>query len=221
MTPAVPDHDQGGPGRSPGRPRLYEPEDERNRILAATLEVLRRNAGEEATVADILQKARLSTRAFYRHFETKEDAVRALYERDAEAFAARLQRHVDEAADPPAALEAWINEVLGLAFDRRRAERVSALDSPMARRMVAGTEIQARGNRLYVEPLLAVLRQGRDSGDFPGARPEFDVHTIRAITWETIDWVRAGTFRLTRRQALEHVLRFSLPALRAHPPKLD
>lgn len=214
MTAAVPNRVEGPSGRSPGRPRLYEPEDERNRILAATLEVLRRNAGEEATVADILQQAQLSTRAFYRHFETKEDAVRALYERDAEAFAAGLRRQVEAAVNPPAALEAWIHEVLGLAFDRRRAERVSALDSPMARRIVAGTEIQARGNRLYVEPLLDVLEQGRATGDFPAASPDRDVHTIRAITWETIDWVRAGTFRLTRREALDHVLRFSLAALR-------
>ena len=58
--------------RSPGRPRLYEPDAERDLILAAALDVLRRNRGEEATVADILQEAGLSTRAFYRHFQTKE-----------------------------------------------------------------------------------------------------------------------------------------------------
>jgi hypothetical protein len=41
--------------RSPGRPRLYEPDAERDLILAAALDVLRRNQGEEATVGDILQ----------------------------------------------------------------------------------------------------------------------------------------------------------------------
>ena len=73
-----------GPARSPGRPRLHEPDAERDLILMAALEVLRRNAGEEATVADILEEAGLSTRAFYRHFETKEDVIRSLFERDAD-----------------------------------------------------------------------------------------------------------------------------------------
>src|SRR6201995_4437824 len=94
--------------RPPGRPRLYEPDEERDRILRATLEVLRR--GEEGTIADILEKARLSTRAFYRHFETKEDVIRSLYERDAESFGAHLWRRVESSADPGEGLATWVNE---------------------------------------------------------------------------------------------------------------
>lgn len=166
-------------------------------------------------MADILQEAGLSTRAFYRHFETKEDVVRAIYARDAKSFAAHLRRHVEAAQDPPSALAAWVNEVLGLAYDRRRAERVSALSSPMVLRVVAGTEIQVRGNELTVQPLRAVLEQGLASGDFPAARPELDVHTIRAITWEAIGWSRTGAVRLTRDAACDYVVRFAWAALGA------
>src|ERR1700722_3849995 len=124
--------------RPPGRPRLYEPDEERDRILVAALEVLRRNGGEEASVADILQEAALSTRAFYRHFETKEDVIRSLYERDADSFGAHLSRRVEAAANPEEALSIWVFEMLGLGYDRRRAERMSALRSPMVLRVVAG-----------------------------------------------------------------------------------
>ena len=113
--------------RSPGRPRLYEPDAERDLILVAALDVLRRTEGEEATVADILQEAGLSTRAFYRHFETKEDVIRSLYERDARSFGAHISRRVESAANPDEALAVWVYEMLGLAYDRRRAERVAAL----------------------------------------------------------------------------------------------
>jgi AcrR family transcriptional regulator len=201
--------------RSPGRPRLYEPDAERDLILAAALDVLRRNRGEEATVADILQEAGLSTRAFYRHFETKEDVIRALYERDARSFGAHLKRRVDGAGNPDEALAVWVYEMLGLAYDRRRAERVAALSSPMVLRVVAATRAQQLGSELMEQPLRSVLEEGLATGWFPTTRPDLDIRTIRAITLEAINWVRTGDVKLSRREAADHILRFSRAALRA------
>jgi AcrR family transcriptional regulator len=200
--------------RSPGRPRLYEPDAERDLILSAALDVLRRNRGEEATVADILQEAGLSTRAFYRHFQTKEDVIRALYERDAHSFGAHLKRRVDAAGNPDEALGVWVYEMLGLAYDRRRAERVAALSSPMVLRVVAGTRAEQLGSELLEEPLRSVVDEGRATGWFTTSRPDLDIRTIRAITLEATNWVRTGEVKLTRREAMDHVLRFSRAALR-------
>jgi AcrR family transcriptional regulator len=199
--------------RPPGRPRLYEPDDERDRILSAALEVLRRNEGEEATVADILQEAGLSTRAFYRHFETKEDVIRWLYERDARSFGSHLRRRVEAEPGPEQALETWVNEMLGLAYERRRAERVSALGSPMVLRVVGGTPSMQLGTDLLVEPLREVLEAGLSSGTFPAAQPELDSLLIRGVTQEAIDWARVGWPRLSRRESLRLVLRYVRPAL--------
>jgi AcrR family transcriptional regulator len=200
--------------RSPGRPRLYEPDAERDLILVAALDVLRRTEGEEATVADILQEAGLSTRAFYRHFETKEDVIRSLYERDARSFGAHISRRVESAADPDEALAVWVYEMLGLAYDRRRAERVAALSSPMVLRVVAGGSAGQLGSEL-LEPLLAVVEKGVAAGCFTTTRPDLDIRTIRAITAEAINWARTGEFKLSRREAADHVLRFSRAALGA------
>jgi hypothetical protein len=63
-----------------------------------------------------------------------------------------------------------------------------------------------------------VLEAGLADGYFPAARPEIDVLTIGAMVFEAVAWTRAGTVNLTRRQATEHVLRFSLPALGGHWP---
>jgi AcrR family transcriptional regulator len=202
--------------RPPGRPRLYEPDAERHRILTSALEVLQRNGGREATVAEILEDSGLSTRAFYRHFSTKEDVIRALYRRDAEAFGDHLNRRVADAA-PRAGLEAWVNGMLELAYDRRRAERVSALSSPMIERVVAGSDEQRLGIRRLVQPLRTLLEAGLASGDFPGARPEIDVLTIAAMALEAVAWQRTGVVMMSRQQAVEQVMRFSLPALEAKP----
>jgi AcrR family transcriptional regulator len=198
--------------RAPGRPRLYEPDAERDRILAAALEVLGRDDDREATVADILEHAGLSTRAFYRHFQTKEDVIRALYRRDAESFGDQLcQRMADR--PPREALEVWINELLGLAYDRRRAERVSTLGAPAVQRVIAGGEEQRLGLAILARPLRAVLIEGQATGAFPAARPDLDVLTILAMVFEAVAWARLGTVTLTRRQAVDHLLRFALPAL--------
>jgi AcrR family transcriptional regulator len=201
--------------RSPGRPRLHEPDAERDLLLAAGLEVLRLNDGEEATVADILLEAGLSTRAFYRHFETKEDVIRALYQRDAESFGAHLRRRVEAATDPDEALAVWVNEMLGLAYDRRRAERVAALSSAMVLRVVAGTRAQQLGFDLLVRPLRSVLEQGLATGWFTHVQPDLDIRTIRAITGEALNWARTGEVKLSRREAADHILRFSRAALGA------
>jgi AcrR family transcriptional regulator len=201
--------------RPPGRPRLYEPDDERDRLLAALLEVLRRNGGQDATVSDILEEAGMSTRAFYRHFETKEDAIRDLYRRDAESFNAHLWRHIDAANDPRDALEVWVNEILGLAYDRRRAERVSAMRTPIVTRALAGTREEQLGTDLLEQPLRSVLESGLAQGLFPLAKPELDIRTIRAMAFEVISWAGTGVVKLSRREALDHILRFSLAALGA------
>lgn len=214
---AVPESRPAGPGRGPGRPRLHDPDEERRLLMDAAVEVLRQNEGNEATVAEILAAAGLSTRAFYRHFGGKEDVVRALYQRDAESFGAHLRRRVQLAGPPVAALEAWVDEILGLAYDRRRAERMAAFSSVMVSRIVAGTEAEQLGAEVLLRPLQDVLVAGRADGSFPAAAPDLDVHTIHAVTWEAVRWSRVGRPRLSRRQALDHVLRFCLAALGARP----
>jgi AcrR family transcriptional regulator len=213
-------HDGGEPDavgvpRPPGRPRLYEPGPERDLILTAALDVLRRRDGQEVTVAEILRQAGLSTRAFYRQFDTKEDVIRALYLGDAESFGRHLRRKVDATNDPIEGLTVWVVESLGLAYDRRRSERVAALSSPLVSRVVAGSSERQLGDDLLVRPLRLLLEEGLDLGVFPKSRPELDVPTIRALTWEAISWARNGVVKLSRREATDHVLRFSLAALGA------
>ncbi len=117
-----------------GRPRRYESDDELRILLDAALVVMERNGYANAAVADILREAELSTRSFYRHFESKDQLLCALCRREAESASARLTAKVDAAEDPRAALDAWIDEILSFGHHRAKAVRVSVLSSPGARK---------------------------------------------------------------------------------------
>ena len=97
---------------------------ERKAILDAALRVMRKNGYAECQITDILTEASLSTRAFYRHFKTKDDVLIALYRDNAEAASRRLAEKVSQAGSPTEQLQVWIEETLSLGYDRRRASRV-------------------------------------------------------------------------------------------------
>ena len=117
------------PATRTGRPRRFETADELRILLDAALVVMERNGYTDAAVADILREAELSTRSFYRHFESKDQLLCALFRREADAAAARLHAKVEAAANPRQALDAWIDEILSFGHDRLKAARVSVLGS--------------------------------------------------------------------------------------------
>jgi AcrR family transcriptional regulator len=182
-------------------------------ILDAATTVMRRNAYEAATVQDILDEAELSTRAFYRHFHSKDDLVRAIYRRDAERAAGRIADRVTAAASPRQALEEWVGELLSFGFDPKRAERVAMIRSEVGRKASGFAEEQSFATALMTRPLVETLREGRRDGTFPATHPERDALTIHAMTTEVWRWPLEGRVRISRRSALDHVLRFCLPAL--------
>ena len=77
------------------------------------------------TVAEVLAEAGMSTRAFYRHFRSKDELVLAIYEQEAERTTRGCGRAWPRHRRPRAALEAWIDENLALGFDARRARRTA------------------------------------------------------------------------------------------------
>jgi AcrR family transcriptional regulator len=198
-----------------GRARRFDPETEVELLFDATLAVLRRNGYADVAIADILDEAGLSTRSFYRHFQSKDELLLQLYRRDAEAAAQRLRTRVARASDPPHALEAWIDEMLSLRFDRRKAERVALLGAQSVRKADGYEEESARTRRLLATPLLELLEQGRLDGSFPATEPASDTAMIRAIVFD-VTWLDAvGDQTLARAAATRSVLGFCLRALGA------
>ena len=131
---------------------------------------MERNGYVDAAVADILREADLSTRSFYRHFESKDQLLCALFRREAEAAAAAPQRQGRGAADPRAALDAWIDEILSFGHHRTKAARVAVLGSPGAMKAEGYAEEMRHASRLLMAPLEALLAAGRGRRLVPAGR---------------------------------------------------
>jgi AcrR family transcriptional regulator len=174
---------QKHPVTSAGRPRRFEPDDELRLLFDAALVVMHRNGYADAAVADILAEAGLSTRSFYRHFESKDQLLCALYRHEAEQVAERLTARVSRAASPLAALDRWIEEIMSLGYDRRKAARVAVLGSPGAMRAEGYADESRHATKLLIAPLEALLADGMLDGTFPLTNPASDAPLVQSVVW--------------------------------------
>jgi AcrR family transcriptional regulator len=197
------------------RARRYDAETEVALLFAATIKVLRRNDYRDVAIGDILHEAGLSTRSFYRHFESKDELLLTLYRRDADLAADRVRERVRQAATPAAALAGWIDEILSFRFDRRKAERVALLGAPGAQR-AHGYQLEAvHAGRVLSAPLADLLAAGKADGSFPFAEPRAHAEMIRAIVFDVAGLNAAGRGPVPRTTVASEVLDFCLRALGA------
>ena len=184
--------------------------DEQKVLIDAGLAVLRRSGRDGCTVADVLAEAGLSTRAFYRHFASKDELILAIYKRDSLASCAKLRDRMSTATSARAALEIWIDETLALGFASSRARRTR----PLAKE---GLRLQAQFPREFaqivagiLDPLIALLRA------VPTEDPERDARSMHAITWGLVEDRLAGD-TLSLDAARGHALRFCAPIIGEAP----
>ena len=200
-----------------GRPRRFGAEDELRMLFDAALAVMQRNGYSDVAVVDILREADLSTRSFYRHFESKDQLLCALFRREAEEAAARLNAKVDTAPGPRAALVAWIDEILSFGHHRAKVARVSVLGSPGAMKADGYDEEMRHASKLLVEPLTALLIAGRADGSFPLADPAADAPLIQSAVWAAAGLNPTRDRPATRAEASRQVRSFCERALGVEP----
>jgi AcrR family transcriptional regulator len=182
-------------------------------LVQAGMAVLRRSTARNLTVADVLDVAGLSTRAFYRHFQSKDELILAVYQYDNHRSIERLRARIATAASTLDALEEWVASSLALGFAPRQARRTMTLWREGGR---LWAQYPGEYNAIVeglVEPLTDVLERGRGDGTFPYADPHLDALTIHAVVWRLIERRLGGDTSLNLESASAHVLRFCLPAL--------
>jgi AcrR family transcriptional regulator len=196
-----------------GRPRRFESADELRLLLDAALVVMERNGYTDAAVAELLREADLSTRSFYRHFESKDQLLCALFRREADAAAARLRAKVDAAGTPREALDAWIDEILSFGHHRVKAARVSVLGSPGAMKADGYGEEMRYASRILTAPLEELLRRGAADGSLPLADPPADAPLIQSVVWAAAGLNPARDKPSSRAEAARQVRSFCERAL--------
>jgi AcrR family transcriptional regulator len=186
--------------------------EEKELLLEAARNVLREKGVSGMTVRDVLAQADLGTRAFYRHFASKDDLVLAMFTGAAAQEAERLRRKMASASDPLAAVIAWIDGRLDLAFDRRIAAKLQALSTEaQLRRRETPAELQLAFD-MMLAPLVEQLRMGHARGLFTEVNPELDARSIHDVVWGVVEAHWSG-FPQRKRETRDRVVRFCLLAI--------
>src|SRR5260370_34077415 len=113
----------------------------RRAILTAASKSVREHGVQGLSIAAVLDRARLSTRAFYRHFESKDQLVAALFLEMARVEMRRLRRKMASAASAVDAVAAWIDGRLGPAYDDNIKSDLRHLSLEAQSQMFASPEL--------------------------------------------------------------------------------
>ncbi|MGO8860457.1 MAG: TetR/AcrR family transcriptional regulator [Acidimicrobiales bacterium] len=198
-------------GERQGRRRLFDHDTERTMLMDAAVRILARSGLHEMFVVDVLSEAGLSTRSFYRHFESKDGLLRALVLRETESVAQSLERRIARASGPVAAVEAWLDGLLDAIFEPRRAARAALFMTPAVRTSYPVAERMVDTHWTLSRPLAEVLRAGHEAGFLVSPNPEADAVSMFALVGITAYVPHAN---LQNRAAVRaQVVRFSWPTL--------
>ena len=196
-------------------------DDDRGCIIDAAYRCLAEPHTGPIPVAAILQRAGVSTRAFYRHFESKDELFLALLRQESDSLADRLDRILDEVPGSPVdQLKAWIDQMFGWMHDEELLMHLTVIDSDEVRAAKGYRETRERAHADRERSLVEILRRGRDDGSFPLADPEHDAIAISAVISREMVNQRPGDDQRLR-QSLEWVLEFALRALGAEGSTTD
>ena len=113
----------------------------RRAILAAASKSVREQGVRGLSIAAVLDRAQLSTRAFYRHFESKDQLVAAVFLEMARVEMRRLRRKMANAATAVDAVAAWIDGRLDLAFDENIKSDLRYLSSEAQSQIFASPDL--------------------------------------------------------------------------------
>ncbi len=198
------------------RSKLAPDPEVRRAILAAASKSVREQGVQGLSIAAVLDRAELSTRAFYRHFESKDELVAAVFSELARIEMLRLRRKMAKAADPVEAVAAWIDGRLDLAFDENIKSQLRVLSLEAQSQMFASPRLVQSAYSAMLEPLIEQLQRGLEDGVFAEIDPATAAQSVQGVVWAVTErqW---ATGACERADVRERALRFCLRGLGSAP----
>ena len=204
----------GPPSRS--RNKLPDP-NVRCAIVDAASQSVHDRGVRGLNIAAVLERAQLSTRAFYRHFDSKDQLVEAVFLEMARDETQRLRTRMVNTASPVEAVAAWIEGRLDLALDDEF--RLRQL-SPEAQPEAWSPELVSPAYNAILEPLVEQLERGLELGTFKDIVPVTAAKSIDGVVWAGTEPSRAA-HRWDRSEVRESALRFCLRGLGVAPETIE
>jgi AcrR family transcriptional regulator len=195
--------------------------DDRGCIIEAAYGCLSEPHSGPIPIAAILHRAGVSTRAFYRHFGSKDDLFLAMLRQESDSLARRLDEIVEQTPGSPIdQLKAWIGQMFGWVHDVQTRIHLTVIDSDEVRAAKGYRELRERLHADRERSLVEILRRGRDDGSFPLANPERDAVAISAVVSRVMTGMSPDDVRQLE-GTLARVLDFALRALGADRAAAD
>ena len=192
----------------------------RREILSAARAILREQGIRGLSIATVLERATLGTRAFYRHFGSKDELVAALFFEMARVEERRLRRRMASASGEIDAVAAWIDGRLDLAFDDSIKSDLRRVSLEAQSQMFASPNLVQPAYAELLKPLSEVLSRGVQHGVFQHIDPVTDAEFIHGVVWVGIDW-QWRTGDCERDDLRQRILRFCLPGLGVTPEVIE
>ncbi len=189
--------------------------DEVRAIMRAAYRLIGSSDSGSTSVQDILTVAGLSTRAFYRHFPSKDELILAMCRAENERVLGGLSDAIAAAGSPRLALATWIDQLLAVGYDPRRRARSTVLSSPEARNTRGFRQVQQDGMVSMRQLLVEILRAGRRDGSFPNTEPAEDARALLAIVSGLLEARLYNEPGPTQADAHDHTLNMFLRAVGA------
>jgi AcrR family transcriptional regulator len=188
----------------------------RRSILTAASKSVREQGVRGLSIAAVLDRAQLSTRAFYRHFESKDQLVAAVFLEMAHIEKLRLSKRMANAATAIDGVAAWIDGRLDLAFDENIKSGLRQLSQEAQTQMFASPELIQPAYAEMLEPLIEQLQCGLNTGVFHDIDPVTAAQSIQGVVWACTErqW---ATGDCDRAEVRNHALGFCLRGLGVAP----
>lgn len=198
------------------RSRLAPDPDVRRAILTAAATSVREQGVRGLSVATVLDRAQLSTRAFYRHFDSKDQLVAAVFLDMARVETRRLRRKMAKSSGPVEAVVAWIDGRLDLAFDETIKSDLRHLSLEAQSHLFASPELIQPAYAEMLDPLIEQLQRGLEQLVFHDVEPVSEAQSIQGVVWASTErhWTTGDYHRCDVR---ERTLRFCLRGLGVTP----
>jgi AcrR family transcriptional regulator len=200
----------------PRRKKLAPDPEMRRAIVDAASKSVREHGVRGLSVAAVLERARLSTRAFYRHFDSKDQLVAAVFLELTRTEVLRLRARMAHTTDPVEAVAAWIDGRLDLAFDEEIKAELRQVSLEAQSKAVSFPDMVAPAYSAILEPLIEQLQRGLEVGVFKDIIPATAAKSIHGVVW-------AGTQRQwavnhwDREEVRARAVRFCLRGLGVAP----
>lgn len=173
--PAVVDREQADP----------EAAKEVHALVVATWAVAARVGSIEPSVRDILEQAGLSTKAFYRHFRSKDELLRTAYDQGTQLLVDYLEHRMSGYEDPFDRIGEWIEGFIRQATPPA-ARRTLPWSLAMGRLAIRFPDDFDRNQAAIVTLLAREIRRAVTDGIGHSPDPERDAWLIFGYTVDTV-----------------------------------